>query len=106
MEKIRSCQICGRRLDTLFEKARDDAKYCSGKCRQKAYRRRQRMGREARNAQNGRYASHEDDIARMERCKSLQNDYLARKSTDKARNTKGPGGLHRASCTSYFGPGT
>ena len=98
--------MCGRCLDTLFEKARDEAKYCSGKCRQKAYRRRQRIGREARNAQNDRYASHEVDIARMERCKCLQDDYLARKSEGKAPLGKGPGGLHRASCTSYFGPGT
>ena len=90
----RKCLVCGRYLDTLFEKARPNVKTCSNRCRQKRYRDRKR------NEQNGvadsesSFQSHEIDEARLKRVRCFVKDCLAGFNPYQIYANKGPRGLH------------
>lgn len=94
MNKARTCEVCGARLDTLFEKARPNVKTCSNKCRQKRYRDRKR------NAINGvtdsakEFQEHDLDEARLKRIQCFVNDCIAGLNPYQLGSNKGPRGLH------------
>lgn len=52
--EIKNCKECGRSIGTLFDAPNPSAEYCSAKCKQKAYRRRQKE-REAVTGEQRRY---------------------------------------------------
>ena len=103
MDKPRTCEVCGNRLDTLFEKARPNVRTCSNKCRQKRYRDRKR------NAINGvtdsakAFEEHDIDEARLKRIQCFVNDCLAGLNPYQLGSNKGPRGLHASPNPRFIG---
>lgn len=99
------CVVCGQNLDGLFWKASDHAKYCSNRCRQKAYRERCKLARTTVTAQDERYASEVDENALTEREKALVSD-IQQNASNGRKEFRGPGGLHRSPKTTFSEPNT
>lgn len=103
MSSQRNCLVCGRSLDTLFERAKRNVKTCSNKCRQKRYRDRKRHpGGDARSNEND-LRSHEADQGRARRVQAFSDDCLKGLNPFQKRSNKGPGGLHASPNSAYLG---
>ena len=94
MTKSRTCEVCGARLDTLFEKARPNVKTCSNKCRQKHYRDRKRNSESRVTENENDLQEHNLDEARLLRIRCFVNDCLAGLNPYQLGPNKGPRGLH------------
>lgn len=90
----RTCEVCGNRLDTLFEKARPNVRTCSNKCRQKRYRDRKRNASNGVTLSDQAYAEHKIDQARLLRIRCFVNDCLDGLNPYQIGPNKGPRGLH------------
>ena len=99
------CVVCGQNLDGLFWKASDHAKYCSNRCRQKAYRERCKLARATVTAQDERYTVKVVEDARKMREQALVRD-IQENATRGRKPKRGPGGLHRSPKTTFSGHDT
>ena len=94
MDKPRTCLVCGRLLDTLFEKARPNVVTCSNKCRQKRYRERKRFEKEDKAKRDRDFQEHDLDEARLKRVRSFVDDCKRGLNPYQLSPNKGPRGLH------------
>ena len=103
MSEKRKCCVCGSFLDTLFERAKQNVKTCSNKCRQKRYRdRKKHPGGDAR-SQEFDHDSHELDEARLRRIRCFVEGCERGLNVYQVTSNKGPGGLHASPKPMFLG---